>query len=365
MQMGILSGAGAVMVLLFGLFAGAWADRLRRRPVLIATDLGRAAVLATIPFAALTHRLTMNHLYAVAALSSLLTVLFDVSYQAYLPSMVGPDSILEGNSKLALTESIAEVAGPGLAGILVTSITAPMAILVDAISFVCSAFSLWLIRKPERAPEPSAKPDMGREIAEGLRICWRHPILRALVLRTATASFFLGFGSLYVLLAIRELGLSAAQLGTIIAVGGVGSLVGSLAAERLVLQFGFHRVFLASAALPAFGMMLPPLARGSVWICAGVLMVGQLFDTAWPVYNITKLTLRQSVAPADALGRVNSAIYLTYHGLVPLGALAGGALAESVGLRLAMLVGSAGFLLSVLWLFFSPIRGLDRFQTVS
>jgi MFS family permease len=147
--MGFLAGSSAVPVLVFGLFAGAWADRLRRRPLVIAADLARAVVLGTIPLAAALHRLTIEHLNGVAAASGILTVLFDMSYQAYLPSLLTRENILEGNSKLALTESIAEIAGPGFTGILVQLITAPIAMLFDAASFVCSAISVWLIRKPE------------------------------------------------------------------------------------------------------------------------------------------------------------------------------------------------------------------------
>jgi MFS family permease len=132
LQMGILSGAGAAAILLFGLFAGVWADRLRRRPILIWADLGRAAVLGTVPLAALAGRLTMSHLYVVAAASAILTVFFDVSYRTYLPSLVSPEDLLEGNSKLTLSESIAGVVGPGLTGVLIQALTAPIAILFDA-----------------------------------------------------------------------------------------------------------------------------------------------------------------------------------------------------------------------------------------
>jgi hypothetical protein len=239
LQMGILSGVSAAAVLLFSLFAGAWADRLRRRPILISADLGRTAVLGTIPLAFALHRLTMSHLYLVAATSAVLTVFFDVSYQAYLPSLVDRENLLEGNSKLALSESIAGVAGPGLTGILVQALTAPIAILFDAVSFLASAFSIWLIRKPEPRPERGAAPHIGREILEGLQASWREPVLRTLALRTATSSLFLGFGnSLYFLFAIRELGLSAALLSAIIAVGGASGLLGTLAAERLARRYG-------------------------------------------------------------------------------------------------------------------------------
>jgi len=359
LQMGMLSGAGAAAILLFGLFAGAWADRLRRRPILIWTDLGRAAVLGTVPLAAAFGRLTMVHLYLVEAASAALTVFFDVSYQAYMPSLVCAEHILEGNSKLALSESVAGVAGPGIAGILIAAITAPMAILFDALSFVCSAFSVWLIRKPEPRPAPSATPHIGREIVEGLRASWHEPILRTLLLRSATAATFLGFGSsLYFLLAVRELGLSAALLGAVIAVGGVSGVFGALVAARLVRRFGFGPTLIGAALLAGMAALLPPLAHGPVMLCAAILAVAQLGDMAWSIYAINVVTLRQAIAPNYVLGRVNSAAHLTFRGVLPVGALLGGALAEAIGLRAAMFVGAGGFLLSTLWLVFSPVRRL-------
>ena len=357
--MGILSGAAAAAILLFGLFAGAWADRLRRRPILIWADLARAAVLSTVPLAAAFGRLTMGHLYLVSAASAALTVFFDVSYQAYLPSLVSPENILEGNSKMSLSESIAGVVGPGLTGILVQAITAPMAILFDAISFVCSAISVWLIRKPEPRPEPNAAPHIGREIVEGLRASWREPILRTLLLRSATAAIFVGFGgSLYILFAVRELRLSAVLLGAVIAVGGVSEVFGALTAERLVRRFGFGRTLIGAALLPGIAALLPPLAHGPVMLCAAFLAVAQLGDMAWSIYHINQLTLRQAIAPSHVLGRVNAAAHLTFRGVLPAGALCGGALAEAIGLRGAMFMGAGGFLLSTLWLIFSPIRRL-------
>jgi MFS family permease len=359
LQMGILSGAGSAAILLFGLFAGAWADRLRRRPILIWADLGRAAVLGTVPLAAALGRVTMSHLYLVAAASAVLTVFFDVSYQAYLPSLVSPENILEGNSKMNLSESIAGVVGPGLTGVLVAAITAPLAILFDALSFVCSALSVWLIRKPEARPEPRTAPHIGREIMEGLRASWHEPVLRTLLLRRATASIFLGFGgSLYILFAVRELRIGAVLLGAVIAVGGCSSVFGALAAERLVRRFGFGWTLIGAALLSGVASLLPPLAHGSVAFCAAILAVAQLGDMAWSIYSINELTLRQAVAPSHVLGRVNSAAHLMFQGVLPAGALAGGAVAEFIGLRAAMFVGAGGFLLSTLWLICSPIRRL-------
>lgn len=366
LQMGILSGAASAAILLFGLFAGAWADRLRRRPILIWTDLGRAAVLGTVPLAGAIGRLSMSHLYVVAAAGAILTVFFDVSYQAYLPSLVSPENILEGNSKMALSESIAGVVGPGLTGALVAAITAPMAILFDAISFVWSAISVALIRKPEPRPEPGAAPHIGREIVEGLRASWREPILRTLLLRNATAAIFIGFGSsLYILFAVRELHIGAALLGVVIAVGGWSGLFGALAAERLARRIGIAWSLIGAAVLTGFANLLPPLAHGPVAWCAAILAVAQLGDMAWSIYGINELTLRQAVAPAHLLGRVNSAAHLTFRGVLPAGALVGGALAEKIGLRPAMFVGAGGFLLSTLWLVFSPIRRIREAPKVA
>lgn len=354
LEMGMLGGASAASVLLFGLFAGAWVDRLRRRPILIAADLGRAVVVGSVPVAAVLHRLTMTHLCVVAAAGAMLSVLFDISYEAYLPSLVESDELVAGNSKLALTQSFAELAGPGLTGILVQVMTAPIAILFDAISYVCSAGSVWMIGKPERPPVRHAEPDMGREIREGLRASWRDPVLRALGARAACSAFFLGFGgSLYFLFAVRELGLSAAMVGVIISVGGAFNLAGAWIAERVTLRFGVGRSLIGSSLLTGVAALLVPLAHGPV-----MLTLAQLGDLGWPVYNITELTLRQKIVPGHLLGRVNSAMHLLFRGILPLGALAGGALAQAIGVRSAVAVGAVGFLLSSATLLRIPMRRL-------
>jgi Na+/melibiose symporter-like transporter len=359
LEMGILGSASGASVLVVGLFAGAWVDRIRRRPILIAADLGRAVVVGMVPVAAMLHRLTMAHLYVVAAAGGMLTVLFDVSYQAYLPSLVERENILEGNSKLAVTESFAEVAGPGFTGILIDLITAPMAMLFDAASFVCSAVSVWLIRKPEPRPEHTVEPRMGREIREGLRAVWRDPMLRALALRKGTGAFFLGItGGLYFFFTVHDLGLSASLVGTIISFGGAAGLLGAFAAERLVRRFGFGRTFIGSAVLTGAAMLFVPLARGSVAVCCAFLVVAQLGDLGWPVYHVNDRSLRQAITPAHLLGRVNAAMHLLFSGIMPLGALAGGAVAQVIGVRTTMLIGATGFLLSTLWLVFSPVRRL-------
>lgn len=358
-QMGLLNGISGAAVLLPGLFAGAWVDRLRRRPVLIAADLLRALLLAWIPFAALTHRLSIVQLYAIGPAVAALSLLFDIAYQAYLPGLVDRDQLVEGNSKLALTESAAEVAGPGLAGVLIQWLTAPVAILFDAVSFLFSAVSLGWIRRREPIPERHQDPHIGREIVEGLRLSWSNPILRAMAARTATAALFLGFPSgLYILYAVRELGLKPATLGLIVTVGGVTSLVGAVAAEPLTRRFGAGRTLLGAGLVSGLFAFAVPLAHGRsavAWMVAA-----QFGDCCWPVYMVNEISLRQAVTPTRMLGRVNAAMLLLFRGWIAVGGVAAGVVAQSAGVRAGLYIGAAGFLMSNIWLIFSPIPRLQR-----
>jgi predicted MFS family arabinose efflux permease len=200
---------------------------------------------------------------------------------------------------------------------------------------------------------------MGREIAEGLRVAWRIPVLRALAKRSACAAFFIGFfGSLYFLFAVRTLGIGPAPVGLIVAIGGGTSLLGAAATGWLIRRFGFGRTLIGAALTTGVSSLLPPLAHGTVLVCAAYLAVAQLGDAAWSVYSIGETSLRQALVPDRLQGRVNSAMHLTFRGILPLGSLAGGALAGPFGVRNTLLAGAAGTLLSTLWLVFSPVRHL-------
>ncbi|HEV7508371.1 MAG TPA: MFS transporter [Thermoanaerobaculia bacterium] len=363
-QMGFLSALGGAAVLVFGLVAGVWVDRLRRRPILIAADLGRAAILVSVPAAAVAGVLSMGQLYAVAALAGILTVFFDVAYQSYLPALVAREQILEGNSKLALSSSIAEIAGPGVTGVLVQLITAPVAILFDAVSFLFSALMVVLIRKPE-PPAVRREPEhLVAETLAGVRFIFREPLLRALGLRSATTFFFMGFlGPLYVLYAIQILHLRPALLGVVIAMGGVGAMVGSVVAPRIVQRFGLGRTFVVASLVQGITNLLIPLAGligtpGTLaFFAVACLMVPQLFgDMAFMVYNINEVTLRQTVAPEHVLGRVNAGMQLLARGIWPIGSLIGGILAAAIGVRTTLALAAAGVVLSTLWLLASPLR---------
>ena len=356
-QMGLFAGIGGLASLVFGLGAGLLVDRLRRRPILIVTDLGRAVVLGSIPVAASFGILSMRQVYVVVATAGILTVLFDVAYQSYLPSLVERDQILEGNSKLAFSSSIAEIAGPGLTGILVQLLTAPIAILLDALSFLVSALTVWLVRKPEPQVVPTPRLHVWEELTAGMRAMAQSPIRRALAGHSGTAGFFGGFfASLYVLYAISDLHLSPALLGAVIALGGVGNVIGAAIAPRLMRRAGIGAALIGSLVIMGAASLMIPLAHGSVVTATAFLMLAQVGDVCWPVFNVCELSLRQAITPGEVLGRVNAAMQMLNRGLLPIGSLGAGILGEMIGVRATLAVGAAGLLLSSLWLVLSPIR---------
>jgi len=365
-QMGLLTAVGSAPVLLLGLVAGAWVDRLRRRPIMIAADLGRAALLFTIPLAAWFHRLGMPQLYLVIALSGILTIFFEIAYHSYFPSLVTREYIVEGNSKLAVSDSVAEVLGPGLAGFLIQLLSAPIAIFFDAISFLLSAFSLVLIQKNE-LPTGNKKSErsIGREIAEGLRLVFSNPLLRAFALSTGTRNFFGYFiGTLYALFAIRILGMGPAVLGLTIAMGGVGNLAGAFLVGPIVRRFGLGPALFGSLILGSLAVFLIPLAAGPVWMPVIFLVAAQFFgDALHTIYEVNEISLRQAITPDRLLGRMNASMQFMLAGLAPLGAIAGGLLAENLGIRSTLFIAATGILLSTLWVFFSPIPRLRELPT--
>lgn len=356
-QMGYLTAVGAASVLLFGLLAGVLVDQFRRRPIMIASDIARALILASIPIAAFAHRLSMTQLYVVIALAGICTVFFDVAYQSYMPSLVERENLLEGNSKLAMSASVAEIAGPSLTGLLVQLITAPIAILFDAVSFLISAASVLLIRRPERRQhEQSETP---HPIA-GLRFIFGHPLLRPLACYSITMFLSVGFlGPLYVLYAIRELHLVPAEMGIAIAMGGAGSLVGATFAPAIGRRFGLGHTFIAAVLAMACAYALIPLAHGPRPLPMIFLMVQQFFsDLSFTTYLINELTVRQTVAPEAMLGRVNAAMQLMSRGVFPLSAIAGGVLAGTIGIRQTLALAVCGVFVASLWLIASPLRRL-------
>jgi predicted MFS family arabinose efflux permease len=356
-QMGVLSAISSASVLVFGLGAGVLVDWWKKRPVMIAADLARAGLLGLVPLASFTHVLSMAALMMIAAIAGTLTVLFDVAYQSYLPVLVEPQELLESNRRLSLSSSAAEMLGPAMAGVLVQAITAPIAILLDALSFLVSALSVWAIQKPEAAPERrSGDVPVVSEALDGMRFIWTHPALRALLLRSVTAFLAMGFiFPLYLLNAIRVVHLSTSALGISIALGGAGGLVGAAVAGRLSTRHGVGKTFWVTAVLVGGAQCLIPLSSQFPQAGFACLCLQQFIgDMMWTIYIVNETTLRQLLAPGQVIGRVNAAMQLASRGMLPFGALCGGFLAERFGIALTLWMGAVGVLVSCLWLI--PLR---------
>lgn len=374
-QIALLSAAAVAPPLVFGLLAGVWADRLPRRPLLILTDLGRAAVIGLVPLAALFGVLRIEYLYLVALAAGALGVLFEVAYAAHLPSVVARDELVEGNSKLEASSAVAEFTGKGMAGALVQIFTAPLAITFDACSFVVSAFSLLLIRIPDGAsatgpsgPSPSkshAKPPVfWRDLWEGVSLTVAHPLARALA--GATAIFTLCgnlIGVALMLYLIHETHLAPAALGIIFGFGGVSALLGALLAERVTRRWGLGGAVQWGLALYVGTTFSLPLASGPAWLAITLLVVGQLSDGAYTVYTIGKTSLLQMLFPGSILGRLHASLRFVEALATLLGLALGGFLGSLIGVRATLFVAAGGMLLAPLWLTCSPLRKLEKRST--
>ncbi|MHB8626852.1 MAG: MFS transporter [Aggregatilineales bacterium] len=361
-QMGLLTAISSLPALIFGLAAGAWVDRLRRRPLMVAADLGRMLLLSAIPLAALTGHLSMALLIIVAALTNTLSLVFDVAYRAFLPVLISREHVLEGNSKLATTESLAEIGGPALVGALIQLITAPLAIAFDALSFLFSAISLSLIHvredRPTREPIGEAHQSIWYEIRAGIRLVSGHPLLQTMAIIAGARSFFGNFfGTLYSLYAIRDLGLTPIMLGVLIGAGGVGALIGATLAQPLVRRFGLGRTLTGPLLIGGVIGLLTPLAGGPVAVAAAMMMTAQLVnDCAMTVYGINELSTRQTIVPDEWLGRANATIGFIAQAVAPISALTAGLLASTLGDRLTLGVAVIGGLGIALWAWRSPLR---------
>jgi MFS family permease len=359
-EVAALSVVDFLPFVLFTLPAGVWVDRLRRRPILIVADWGRAVALASIPLAYFAGALTLGQLYFVGFVSGVLTVFFDVAYQSYLPSLVEREQIGEGNSKLEITRSAAQVAGPGLAGVLVGAFGAAYAIAVDAVSFAVSALFMTAIEAIEELPATlgSSRRRMRAEIAEGLGYVFRHPLMRPMMLFVATSNFFTTLiFSILLVFAVRTLHLSAATIGVIISLASLGTLAGAVCATRIAGRFGIGRTIIVSGAIGGFAFVLVPLASGTLAI--PMLITAQLlFGFCAIVVNINAISLLQAITPDRLLGRMNASRRFVVWGVIPFGGLTGGTLGSLLGIREALWIGAAGASVAFLPLLFSPLRAV-------
>ena len=360
-QMGVLQSVGGAAAVVVGLFAGVIADRVRRKPLLIAADLGRAFLAITIPAAAFLGILRIEQLYIVAFLAGAFNILSLVAAMAFLPSLVEKEQLVEGNSKLGTTESVALIAGPSLSGVLVQILTAPLTILIDAASFVVSAIFVWRIRVPEVLVEKENQ-NIWTEIGEGLRFVYTHPILRPLAESIALYFLFRQIVlALFMLYAIRELHLEPLLLGVIFSALGFGFLLGALTVKRIAARFGIGRTMLAANLINIFSIALVPLAGGSIVLVVTLLVTSHFFHAfAVQINGINLVSVRQSITPNHLQGRMTASFRFVNMGMVMLGALIAGFLGEWIGLRATLVVGVAGMILPFLRLVFSPVRNFSQ-----
>jgi MFS family permease len=363
-EVGLLAAVAMAPFLLVGLPAGAWVDRMRRQVVLVVGDVGRAVLLATVPLAWWAGVLTIGQLYAVAFGVGVLTVFFDVAYQSYLPHLVGRRNLVEGNAKLESVRALAQLGGPALAGQLIRLLTAPVALLVDALAMGLSALFVARIRKREEKPVRRPDAHLLREIKEGLRFVLGHRLLRAIAMCTGSFNLlFAGYGAMLLIYLQRELGLGAGTVGLVFTVGGAGGLLGALAARRVADWVGQGRViWLAAAVTTPFSLLMPLLAEPGwrLWVAAAG---GAVVSVGIVVYNVTQVSFRQGLTPDHLLGRMNATMRFLVWGTMPLGGLLGGALGHLLGVRAALLIGAAGACLAFLPVFLSPLRNMRTMPT--
>jgi MFS family permease len=360
-QMGLLRASGSAAALLLGPVAGAWLDRVPRRPVLIGADVGRAVLLGVIPGAALAGALCMELLYAVALLVGALSVCFDVAYMAYLPSLVPRHQLAEGNSKLSATYAAAQTVGQGAGGALVQALTAPVAVAVDALSYLVSAAALWRIRAPEPpAPPAAARRPLAAEIREGGRFVWTHPLLRAVAAYLVVHFFFVSvFLTVAVLYWARERHVTPLVLGGVSAALGAGSFAGALLARPAAARLGVGRAMVAGAVLDGVALLAVPAAGGGPGAAAGVAAAAYFaLGVGILLMSVNQLSLRQAITPDRLQGRMNATFRTANLGAALGGALLGGALGEAVGLRATLAVGALGVLAAAVPLLRSPLPTL-------
>lgn len=363
LQMGILTAAATIPNLAIGLLAGVWVDRQpRRRPILVVADLASAAVLLSIPLAWWIGVLTVVQLVAVELAVGCARVLFRPAYQAHLPQVVDRAHLTKASAHLRTSNSVASLLGPGLGGLLVQAVSAPLAVLLDSLSFLVSASCIRSLRRPEQPTAASTTSPNGRalrsQLREGLHAVLGNPVLRAIAGSAANLNLFgMLTMALFVAYATRSLGMSAGMVGAIVVIGGSGALLGALAAPRISAKVGEGRAIVGATVVFSIAPFALPLAAGPRWLELGIIGLGELVGGfAVMVYEVTAAGVTLRAVPPELLGRVSSCSGFITQGVKPIGALAGGVLGTTLGLHTALWVAAAGATTTVLWTYLSPLR---------
>ncbi|MBV1855002.1 MFS transporter [Catellatospora tritici] len=347
------------------LLVGVWIDRVRRRHAMIGSNVIRAGVLLTLPLLAWSGQLRLELVYGAALVLGACSVIFDVAYQSYLPSLVGPAELVRANSRMEGSAALAQVAGPGAAGILVDLLTAPIALVANGLSYLVSLWSLLLIRRPEAPPVAREhRGNLWRDIGDGLRLTFTNNLLRACLGQAATYNMcWLAQQTVFLPYATERLGMTPSLLGLVMGSGAVGSVGGAVVAGRLAHRWGHGPAILAATLLSGAAPVLLPVVHDQRPVGLGLMIVSFFLGGAGlSIANVHMVSLRQAVTPQETLGRVNASYRFVAWGVMPVGALAGGFLADAAGLRVALVVIAGAFLSAPLWILFSKVprlRSLD------
>jgi predicted MFS family arabinose efflux permease len=357
-ETGFLVAAHMAPSLVAGLFIGVWVDRLRRRPILIWSDIGSAVVIASVPLAAALNSLTLAQLYVVAFLGGAFAIATDLARVAFVPALVGQTGLVAANSRLQASSAVAQVAGPSLGGILVQTLTAPIAMLWDAVTFIVSALFIAAIRSPEAPRSRETEASVWHEIREGLRWVRHQPIVLRSILAIALANIeWFAVEAVLVVYATRELGLSPALLGISLAAIGPLSLLGAGIVGPLTARWGLGPVMIGALFLETVSRLLLPFAGGTPVEAAVILGLSQaILGLTVPLWVVSSVTLQQALTPAHLLGRVNSAARFVAFGVAPPAAIGAGIAADLFGIRQTLFASAVIAFLAFLYLFFSPVR---------
>lgn len=359
-EMGILAAAGTSSFLLVGLIAGAWVDRWSKRRVMLIADLVRMLAMAAVPILYFMGQLDIWHVIVIEFVLGLATVFFDVAYQSFVPVLLPPEKIAGANSALETSNQVAGITGPGLVGGLLEIIRAPLLLIIDAFSYLVSAFSLLMIKDSEKVKEKADRRPLAVEIREGLAFVVRQPLIKRITATTATSNLFSSIlFSIFSLVFLGEqyLNYGPAQFGLLGSVAAIGSLLGAISTTRLIKLIGEGTVISVSAFLSGFVFLLFPLAVGFANETTLPILFLANFLNGFLIltYNITQVSARQRLCPPELLGRMNASIRFFVWGVMPIGGLVGGGIATAFGTQAALWTGAIGGVFASSFVVFSPL----------
>lgn len=364
-EMGYIAAIRNLPVLTFGLFMGVWVDRMKRLRLFTLSTVAQGLILLAIPIGAVTGQLRIEWLYAVTLVAGFLSSLSILASTSFVPSIVEKDQLVLGNSRLQVAGQVVAVGGQGLGGILVEILTAPFALIVDAVSYLISAVLVTTIKVEDNNSATKEGASIWREIGEGIRTVFQHPLLRTLVIGTMLGSFAASIQStLLILYATRELGLDPVWIGGTLASSSLAGLLGALVARSLSDRFGPGRALAGAMGIEGLGIVLLPFMSVSwgTFLIPGLVLSQGLIVLGWSIYSVIQISIRQAITPDHLLGRVHATRRVIVFGVIPIGALLAGYVGETYGLRMALAVSAVAMGMTAVYFAVSPLRNVRSLE---